>query len=196
MAKALITKLNICLNSYLQLLFLDLVALFFFDLLHIEYKIMHSTSKVRTHKQETFVFATYFHGLNSNIDDCLPSALLVVKQDSSLKKTPFRSARRHRMYFGDFFALVGYYEGQTAVRLRPWEDNKHVDKLPWDGFWQFVQADFCSSRLGGWSQIILEVKTPWWSWVGVVMRSWDLRPVGCTAKQWELDWFMNNAWEK
>lgn len=102
MAKALITKLNICLNSYLQLLFLDLVALFFFDLLHIEYKIMHSTSKVRAHKQDTFVFATYFHGLNSNIDDCLPSALLVVKQDSSLKKTPFRSARRHQMYFGDF----------------------------------------------------------------------------------------------
>lgn len=39
MAKALITKLNICLNCYLQLLCLDLVALFFFDLLHIEYRI-------------------------------------------------------------------------------------------------------------------------------------------------------------
>lgn len=59
-AKALITKLNICLNSYLQLLFLDLGALFFVDLLHTEYKIMHSASKVRTFKDNTFCFRSHF----------------------------------------------------------------------------------------------------------------------------------------
>lgn len=137
MAKALITKLTICLKGYSQLLFLDLVALFFFDLLHIEDKIMHSTSKVRTYKHNTFVFAPIFHELNSNIGECPPSALLVGNQDSSVKRTPLRSARRHRMWA---FAQVGYDERRTAVRSRPEDDDKHTDKTISDSLCKLIFA--------------------------------------------------------
>lgn len=142
MAKALITKLNICLNSYLQLLFLDLGALFFIDLLHAEYKIKHSASKVRTFKDNTFVFAPIFRELNSDIHDCPPSALLVDNQDSSMRRPPLQNETHHRMWA---FAQVGYDERRIAVRSRPEEDDKHADKLPGDPFWQFVQTHFFSS---------------------------------------------------
>ncbi len=92
---------------------------------------------------------------------CLPSALYSENRDSSMKRTPLQSARRHRMWA---FAHSSRLQWRTAVRLRPDEDDEHADELHWDGFWQFVQKFFgyanrLLQQLSGWlSKTILEVK--------------------------------------
>ncbi len=48
---------------------------------------------------------------------CLPSALYSENQDSSMKRTPLQSARRHRMWA---FAYSSRLRRWTAVRSRPW----------------------------------------------------------------------------
>ncbi len=48
---------------------------------------------------------------------CLPSALYSENQDSSMKRTPLQSARRHRMWA---FAHSSWLRRRTAVRWRPW----------------------------------------------------------------------------
>ncbi len=70
------------------------------------------------------------------------SALYSENQDSSVKRTPLQSARRHRMWA---FAHSSWLQRRTAVRLRPDEDDEHADELPWDGFWQFAQQFFATS---------------------------------------------------
>ncbi len=70
---------------------------------------------------------------------CLPSALYSENRDSSVKRTPLQSARRHRMWA---FAHSSRLRWRTAVRSRPRWVHEHADELPWDGFWQFLQKFF------------------------------------------------------
>ncbi len=66
---------------------------------------------------------------------CLPSAMYSENRDSSMKRTPLQSARRHRMWA---FAHSSRLRRRTAVWLRPRWGWWAADELPWDGFWQFV----------------------------------------------------------
>ncbi len=70
---------------------------------------------------------------------CLLSALYSENQDSSVKRTPLKSARCHRMWA---FAHSSWLRRRTAVRSRPRWGRRAADELPWDGFWQFVQKFF------------------------------------------------------
>ncbi len=123
---------------------------------------------------------------------CPPFALYSENRDSSMKKTPLQSARRHRMWA---FAHSSRLRRQTAVRSRPrwgrracrWASLRQVsDRLCRNSL--VMQTDCCSSCLGGWSQTILEVKMldvevlGWWGY------TWSafVRPVGCTAKFSEM----------
>ncbi len=82
---------------------------------------------------------------------CLPSALYSENWDSSVKRTPLQSARRHRMWS---FDQVDYDDELQSDR-DPDEDDEHADELPWDSFWQFVQIFFgyvnrLLQHLSGW----------------------------------------------
>ncbi len=83
---------------------------------------------------------------------CLLSALYSENPDSSVKRTPLQSTRRHRMWA---FAHSRRLRRWTAVRLRPRWGRQAADELPWDGFWQFVQklfgyANRLLQQLSGW----------------------------------------------
>ncbi len=118
---------------------------------------------------------------------CLPSALYSENRDSSVKRTPLQSARRHRIWA---FAHSSRLLRRTAVRSRdPDEDDEHADELPWvsDSLcrnYLVMQTDCCSSCLGGWSQTILEVKMLDVEFLGWCGYTWSavVRPVRCTAK--------------
>ncbi len=115
---------------------------------------------------------------------CLPSALYSENLDSSVKRTPLKSARRHRMWaFAHSSRLQRWTAGQD-----PDEDYEHADELPWDGFWQFVQKFF------GYVNRLLQQLSGWlisddhggkgagcggpcgYTWSAV------MRQIGCTAK--------------
>ncbi len=83
---------------------------------------------------------------------CLPSVLYSENQDSSMKRTPLQSARRHQMWA---FAHSCPLRRLTAVRTRPRWGWRAADELPWDGLWQFVQKFFgyvnrLLQQLSGW----------------------------------------------
>ncbi len=82
---------------------------------------------------------------------CLPSALYSENRDSSVKRRPLQSARRHRMWA---FAQV-CYDNKLQSGRDPDEDEGHIDEFPRDGFWQFVQKFFGYAKrflqqLSGW----------------------------------------------
>ncbi len=82
---------------------------------------------------------------------CLPSALYIEYRDSSVKRTPLQSDRRHRIWA---FAHSSWLQIRTAGRDTD-EDDEHADELPWDCFWQFVQKFFgyanrLLQQLSGW----------------------------------------------
>ncbi len=106
---------------------------------------------------------------------CLPSALYSENQDSSVKRTPLQSSRRHRMWD---VAHLSRLRWRTAVRSRVETQMKTTsmqmsfpetvsDRLCRNSL--VMQTDCCSSCPGGWSQMILEVKM-WRSWAGVATR--------------------------
>ncbi len=119
---------------------------------------------------------------------CLPSTLYSENLDSSVKRTPLQSARRHRMWA---FAHLSGLRRRTAIRSRPRWGRR---ACRWAFLRRFLtvcavsslvmQTDCCSSCSGGWSQTILEVKmldVEVLGW-GCYMWSAVVRPVGCTAK--------------
>ncbi len=87
----------------------------------------------------------------SGVTTILPSALYSENRDSSVKRTPLQSARRHRMWaFAHSSQLWQLQSGRD-----PDEDDENADELPWDGFWQFVQIFFgyanrLLQQLSGW----------------------------------------------
>ncbi len=92
---------------------------------------------------------------------CLPSALYSENRDSSVKRTPLQSARRHRMWA---FAHSSRLRRRTAVRSRPRWGRR---ACRWASLRWFLTVcaeiigyatDCCSGCPGGWSQTILEVK--------------------------------------
>ncbi len=82
---------------------------------------------------------------------CLPSALYSENRDSSVKRTPLQSARRHRMWA---FAHSSRLWRQTAVRSRPrW--GRRACRWASLSFWQFMQklfgyANRLLQQLSGW----------------------------------------------
>ncbi len=83
---------------------------------------------------------------------CLPSALYSENRDSSVKRTPLQSARRIEC---EHLPTQVSYDNELQSGRDPVEDDEHVDGLPWDGFWQFVQKLFCYAnrllqQLSGW----------------------------------------------
>ncbi len=114
---------------------------------------------------------------------CLPSALYSENRDSSVKRTPLQSARRHRMWA---FAHSSRLR-RNAVRSKPrwgrraWPETVS-DRLCRNSL--VMQTDCCSSCPGGWSQMILEVKMLDVEVLGWCGYTWSavVRPGGCTAK--------------
>ncbi len=82
---------------------------------------------------------------------CLPSALYSENRDSSVKRTLFQSARRHRMLA---FAHSSRLRRRRSSGRDPDEEDEHANELPWDGFWQFVHkfsyANRLLQQLSGW----------------------------------------------
>ncbi len=109
---------------------------------------------------------------------CLPSALYSINRDSSVKRTPLQSARRHRMWA---FCHSSQLRRRTAVRSRHrW--GRRASR--WTSLRNslVLQTYCCSSCPGGWSQTILEVKMldvevlgwcgyTWWGGLDVLPNS-------------------------
>ncbi len=112
---------------------------------------------------------------------CLPSALYSENQDSSLKRTPLQSARRHWMWA---LAHSSRLRRRTAVRSRPrWASLRLFLTVCAEILWLSKPIVAAAVRVAGlrWS----------WKWRCWVWRSWGwcgymwsavVRPVGCTAK--------------
>ena len=113
---------------------------------------------------------------------CLPSALNSENWDSSVKRTPLQRARRYRMWA---LPTQVSYDDELPSGRDPDEDDKHVDELPWDGFWQFVQKFFgYANRL-------------WRSWAGMVTRGlwlwgWLDLLLNCLKHLWR--WLIVDNW--
>ncbi len=116
---------------------------------------------------------------------CLPSALYSENRDSSVKRTPFQSARRHRMWA---FVHSSRLRRRTAVRSRPQWGRR---ACRWASMRRFLTA--CAEILWLWKSIVAgavrvavsddfggeDVEVLGWcgyTWSAVV------RPVGCTTK--------------
>ncbi len=123
-----------------------------------------------------------------------PSALYSENQDTSVKRTPLQSARRHRMWD---VAHLSRLRWRTAVRSRVEAQMKTTSmqmsfpEMVSDRLFRNVlvmQTDCCSSCPGGWSQMILEVKMLDVEVLGWCGYTWSalVRPVGCKAKFSEI----------
>ncbi len=119
---------------------------------------------------------------------CLPSALYSENRDSSVKRTPLQSARRHRNVSICLHKSVTMMNcSQVETPMRTTSMQMSFPEMVSDSLCRntlVMQTDCCSSCPGGWSQMILEVKmldVEVLGWCGY-MGSAVVRPVGCTAK--------------
>ncbi len=93
---------------------------------------------------------------------CLPSALYSINRDSSVKRTPLQSARRHRMWA---FAHSSQLRRRTAVRSRPrwgWRASR------WASLRQFLTV---CAEIFWLCKPIVEAAV----WVAGLRRSWRWR---------------------
>ncbi len=119
---------------------------------------------------------------------CLPSALYSENRDSSMKRTPHQSARRHWMWA---FAHSSRLRWQTAVRSRPrwgrqackWASLRRFLTVCAEIIWLCKPIVAAAVRVAGLRQSWRWRCWMWRSWAGVVTRGLQVvRPVGCTAK--------------
>ncbi len=117
---------------------------------------------------------------------CLPSALYSENRDSSVKRTPLQSARRHRMWA---FAHSSRLRRRTAVRSRPrwgrracrWASLRRFLTACAEILWLCKPIVAAAVRVAGLRRSWRWRCWMWRSWAGVVTRSLRLW-VGCTAK--------------
>ncbi len=119
---------------------------------------------------------------------CLPSALYSENRDSSVKRTPLQSARRHRMWA---FAHWSRLRQRTAVRSRPrwgwracrWASLRRFLTVCAENLWLCKPIVAAAVRVAGLRRSWRWRCWMWRSWAGVVTQ-WSavVRPVGCTAK--------------
>ncbi len=112
---------------------------------------------------------------------CLPSALYSENRDSSVKRTPLQSARRHRMWA---FAHSSRLRRRTAVRSRPqwgWRACRWAS-LIWfltvcaEILWLCKPIVAAAARVAGLRRSWRWRCWMWWSLAGVVthgLRLWD-----------------------
>ncbi len=106
---------------------------------------------------------------------CLPSALYSENQDSSVKRTPLQSARRHRMWA---FAHSSRLRWGTAVRLRPrwgqracrWASLRRFLTVCAEILWLCKPIVVAAVRVAGLRRSWKWRCWMWRSWAGVVTR--------------------------
>ncbi len=118
---------------------------------------------------------------------CLPSALYSENRDSSMKRTPHQSARRHWMWA---FAHSSRLRWRTAVRSRPrwgrqacrWASLRRFLTVCAEILWLCKPIFAAAVRVAGLRQSWRWRCWMWRSWAGVVTRGLQVvRSVGCTA---------------
>ncbi len=119
---------------------------------------------------------------------CLPSALYSENRDSSVKRTPLQSARRHRMWA---FAHSSRLRRRTAVRSRPrwgrracrWASLRRFLTVCAEILWLCKPIVAAAVGVAG-LKTILEVKMLDVEVLGWCGYTWSavVRPVECTAK--------------
>ncbi len=106
---------------------------------------------------------------------CLPSALYSENRDSSVKRTPLQSARRHRMWA---FAHSSRLRRQTAVRSRPrwgrracrWASLRRFLTVCAEILWLCKPIAAAAVRVAGLRRSWRWRCWMWRSWAGVVTR--------------------------
>ncbi len=117
---------------------------------------------------------------------CLPSALYTENRDSSVKRTPLQSARRHWMWA---FTHSSWLRRRTAVGSRPrwgrracrWASLRRFLTVCAEILWLCKPIIASAVRVADLRRFWRWRCWMWRFWAGVVWSA-VVRPVGCTAK--------------